>query len=225
MGNIMIFKSRLYATAAVLAFVALASPASAQTTGTSGNLQLFPPTNAAAGQGLLYFPQGGTASLYAVPVVDPALVTATNNEVTATNTLNATTNTGFANETAAINALAAQLAAINATLAKLDIGTASTTSSTTGGTTASASSSSSSSTSSADTLLPYPSYITCSVGGENTTIAFQGLSNNVYTYIANVLGESGAPSAAYSATTGALLNEIWGGRLGGCPTTLPAPTF
>jgi hypothetical protein len=90
----MILKFRLYTTAAVLAFVSFAFSASAQTTETTTTV--FPPQNQAAGQGLLYFPAGGTGSLYAVPVQeDPNLVGAVNNQTTAV--VAALNNLGIAN--------------------------------------------------------------------------------------------------------------------------------
>src|SRR5580698_6867132 len=111
----MLFKSRLYATAAFLTFAILAplDSAKAQTT-------VYPPTNAAAGSGLLYFPAGGNSSLFAVPVLsDPNLIAAINSETAA---INAQT----VQQTAALNAIETQTAlevaalnAINATLAKV----------------------------------------------------------------------------------------------------------
>lgn len=57
----------------ILAALALALcgivPASAGTT-------VYPPTNQAAGGGILYFPQGGNSSLYAVPVISDSLTSA-----------------------------------------------------------------------------------------------------------------------------------------------------
>lgn len=57
----------------ILAALALALcgivPASAGTT-------IYPPTNQAAGGGILYFPQGGNSSLYAVPVISDSLTAA-----------------------------------------------------------------------------------------------------------------------------------------------------
>ena len=42
----------------------------------SGGTTVYPPTNEAAGSGLLYFPAGGNSSLYAVPVLSDDLTTA-----------------------------------------------------------------------------------------------------------------------------------------------------
>lgn len=54
----------------LLLFVSFnATPATAGTT-------IYPPTNIAAGGGLLYFPQGGDASLFAVPVLSTDLADA-----------------------------------------------------------------------------------------------------------------------------------------------------
>jgi hypothetical protein len=59
---------------------------------------IYPPTNQAAGSGLIYFPQGGNASLYAVPVNnDPNLINGINNQATATATGDAAIATALGN--------------------------------------------------------------------------------------------------------------------------------
>src|SRR5580658_578647 len=50
--------------------------------GSSGGTTVFPPTNLAAGSGLLYFPQGGNSSLYAVPVLDSGIAAAISQQTT-----------------------------------------------------------------------------------------------------------------------------------------------
>jgi hypothetical protein len=186
----MLFKSRLYATAAFLTFAILAplDSAKAQTT-------VYPPTNAAAGSGLLYFPAGGNSSLFAVPVLsDPTLITAINNETAA---INAQT----VQQTAALNA-------INATLAKLAATAPS-------GTTSNAPTTSSISIS----YVPYPSSIQCT----GVSMSFSGLSNGTYVYTGSPTGAGGHAAAppspettVYDATNGELLND----GAGGCPSTI-----
>jgi hypothetical protein len=59
------------------AFIISVVCVSAEAFATEANTTLFPPQNEQAGRGLLYFPEGGDHSLYAVPVQnDPALIKA-----------------------------------------------------------------------------------------------------------------------------------------------------
>ena len=88
----MVFKTRFYATAALVAVLGLAPFASASAqTSPSTTTTIFPPQNQAAGGGLLYFPQGGPGSLFAVPVLsDATLDAATQAEGTQLAAINAT---------------------------------------------------------------------------------------------------------------------------------------
>lgn len=201
----MSFKSRIYASAvlvSILSFAPFAS-ASAQTTGTT---TVFPPTNVAAGGGLLYFPQGGPASLYAVPVLsDPTLDTATQAE-----------GTQLAALVTATNNMVQQLAAINATLAAL---------AKVQGTTVPVSSGSSSS--SGTQYVAYPDSIKCDVtpgGGMNTPFTFAGLSHNIYSYTTVLQNDvtTTTVTVAYDAVSGAFLS-VSGTPTGDvvCPSILP----
>src|SRR5271157_890911 len=71
--------------AVVISCLVIGSGVRAQTatnTTTSGGTTIFPPTNQAAGSGVLFFPQGGNSSLYGIPSDDPALVAAVNDQTT-----------------------------------------------------------------------------------------------------------------------------------------------
>ncbi len=204
----MVFKTRFYATAALVAVLGLAPFASASAqTSPSTTTTIFPPQNQAAGGGLLYFPQGGPGSLFAVPVLsDATLDAATQAEGT---------------QLAAINATLQQINATLAALAKAQGTTVPVAVTSPPSSSGSSSSSSSSSSTSSGTYLQYPSTITC--GGEGA-FSFTGLSNATYTYTRE---NGGTTIAVYDAYTGALLNESFTGLLSGesppndCPSALP----
>ncbi len=69
-------------------------------------------------------------------------------------------------------------------------------------------------------LLPYPSQISC---GGNIRLSFTGLSNGVYTYTDVLRDAASGATLTYDATTGALLNNSDSGVIPYCPSTLPSP--
>jgi hypothetical protein len=147
---------------------------------TAANVTIYPPANAAAGSGFLYFASGSTQSLYAVPVFsDPAVISALDRQATALEAIK-TKLDALDRQAAALEAIAAKMDAITTALATPPPAAAAT---------------------SPASPLPHPVSINCGYGSNYPFIS--GPIGGVYSY--GTSGTSATIMAQYDAFTGTRL--------------------
>lgn len=78
------------------------------------NTTVYPPTNQAAGSGLLYFPAGGESSLYAVPVISDDLTAAVKELKDAVSKSSGIQCTGVTNGVFCVNAVTGKVCSYSA---------------------------------------------------------------------------------------------------------------